>query len=60
MSDIIIKADGLTKKFPLDSGFFARQDRFVYAVSDVSFEIGRGKTYGLVGESGSEIGRAHV
>lgn len=53
MSDIIIKADGLTKKFPLDSGFFARQDRFVYAVNDVSFEIGRGKTYGLVGESGS-------
>lgn len=53
MPDIIIKAQNLTKKFPLDSGFFARQDRFVYAVNDVSFEIGRGKTYGLVGESGS-------
>lgn len=53
MSDIIIKACNLTKKFPLGSGFFARQDRFVYAVNGVSFEIGRGKTYGLVGESGS-------
>lgn len=53
MSDIIIKAQNLTKKFPLDSGFFSRQDRFVYAVNDVSFEIERGKTYGLVGESGS-------
>lgn len=53
MSDIIIQAQNLTKKFPLDSGFFSRQDRFVYAVNDVSFEIERGKTYGLVGESGS-------
>lgn len=53
MSDIIIKAQNLTKKFPLDSGFFSRQDRFVYAVNNVSFEIERGKTYGLVGESGS-------
>lgn len=53
MSDFVIKAENLTKKFPLDSGFFSKQDRFVYAVNDVSFEIEKGKTYGLVGESGS-------
>ncbi|MBQ3966343.1 MAG: ABC transporter ATP-binding protein [Treponema sp.] len=52
MSDYIIQADHLTKRFTLDAGFFARQNRFVYAVNDVSFGIERGKTYGLVGESG--------
>lgn len=52
MSDFIIQADHLTKKFTLDAGFFAKNDRFVYAVNDVSFGIERGKTYGLVGESG--------
>ena len=52
MPDFIIQADHLTKKFTLDAGFFARNDRFVYAVNDVSFGIERGKTYGLVGESG--------
>lgn len=52
MSDYIIEAEGLTKRFTLDAGFFARGDRFVYAVNDLSFGIERGKTYGLVGESG--------
>ena len=52
MSDFIIQAEHLTKKFTLDAGFFAKNDRFVYAVNDVSFGIERGKTYGLVGESG--------
>ncbi|MBQ7159248.1 MAG: ABC transporter ATP-binding protein [Treponema sp.] len=52
MTDYIIQADHLTKRFTLDAGFFAKNDRFVYAVNDVSFGIERGKTYGLVGESG--------
>lgn len=52
MADSILKVQNLTKRFTLDAGFFARQDKFVYAVNDVSFEIERGKTYGLVGESG--------
>ena len=52
MSDYIIQAQHLTKKFTLGAGFFAKNDRFVYAVNDVSFGIERGKTYGLVGESG--------
>lgn len=51
-SDNIIEIKNLTKRFTLDSGFFARKDRFVYAVNDVSFSIKRGETYGLVGESG--------
>lgn len=52
MSDFIIQAEHLTKKFSLGAGFFAKKDRFVYAVNDVSFGIEKGKTYGLVGESG--------
>ena len=51
-TDYIIAAEHLTKRFTLNAGFFAKNDRFVYAVNDVSFGIERGKTYGLVGESG--------
>ena len=52
MSDYILEAVNLTKKFALEAGLFARKDRFVYAVNDVTLGIERGKTYGLVGESG--------
>lgn len=52
MEDFIIEARGLRKSFALGAGFFARADRRVYAVNDVSFGIARGRTYGLVGESG--------
>lgn len=51
--DLIIQIKNLTKKFSLESGFFARKDKFVYALNNVSFEIERGTTYGIVGESGS-------
>ncbi|MCQ2248003.1 MAG: ABC transporter ATP-binding protein [Treponema sp.] len=51
-NDTVISACGLKKRFGLDAGFFARTDRHVYAVNDVSFDLHRGKTYGLVGESG--------
>ena len=52
MSDFVIEARNLMKTFSLDAGFFAKANRKVYAVNDVSFGIERGKTYGLVGESG--------
>lgn len=52
MSDFILEAKNLMKTFSLDAGFFAKADKKVYAVNDVSFGIERGKTYGLVGESG--------
>ena len=52
MSGYVLKAEHLTKKFSLAAGFFARQDKFVYAVNDAGFEIEKGRTYGLVGESG--------
>ncbi len=48
----VIKAEHLSKQFTLEAGAFARSDKIVYAVNDVSFSIRRGETYGLVGESG--------
>src|SRR5881394_724305 len=48
----LLKVDSLKVWFPVRSGFFSREKRFVRAVDDVSFEIAPGETLGLVGESG--------
>jgi oligopeptide/dipeptide ABC transporter ATP-binding protein len=48
----VLTVANLKKRFNLEAGFFARFGRFVYAVNDVSFSIGKNETYGLVGESG--------
>lgn len=48
----MIRIDSLEKRYPLSAGFFARDDRFVYAVNGISLTIGDGEVYGLVGESG--------
>ncbi|MDR3190547.1 MAG: ATP-binding cassette domain-containing protein [Lactobacillaceae bacterium] len=59
----LVKIDNLQIHYPLRSGFFNRITDYVYAVDGVSFEIEAGKTYGLIGESGSgksTIGKAIV
>src|SRR5207237_9556240 len=48
---IILEVKGLNKTFFLKEGLFGK--RAVPAVRDVSFRLPRGKTLGLVGESGS-------
>ncbi len=48
----LLQAQGLTKLFPVESGLFARSKSCVHAVDDVTLEIRRGETLGLVGESG--------
>ena len=48
----LLKVDQLTKHFPVRGGLFLRTVGHVHAVDDVSFEIRRGETLGLVGESG--------
>lgn len=48
----MIRLTSLEKRYPLQAGFFARNDRFVYAVNGVSLTIADGEVYGLVGESG--------
>ncbi|MDH6261942.1 oligopeptide/dipeptide ABC transporter ATP-binding protein [Bradyrhizobium sp. BR13661] len=61
MSIPLLQVNDLKKHFPVKKGLFGRQTEFVYAVDGVSFEIARGETLSLVGESGcgkSTVGRA--
>jgi len=58
--EILLEVRGLKKHFPIHTGVFSRVSDYVYAVDGVSFEIARGETLGLVGESGcgkSTVGR---
>ena len=48
----IVEVKNLKKYFPITAGIFQRVIGHIKAVDDVSFVIPRGKTVGLVGESG--------
>jgi len=47
-----LKIKNLVKEFPIRKGFFSKQVGSVHAVNNISFEIKKGETLGLVGESG--------
>jgi len=53
----VIKAENLTKYFPLSKGFvetlLSRKQAFVHAVDGINFEVRQKEVFGLAGESGS-------
>lgn len=52
MSEVLLKVKHLKKYFPIRQGIMQNVVGQVKAVDDVNFEIYRGETFGLVGESG--------
>jgi oligopeptide transport system ATP-binding protein len=52
MDEALLRVKDLTKHFPIRGGLFSREVGRVHAVDGVGFEIERGETLGLVGESG--------
>jgi peptide/nickel transport system ATP-binding protein/oligopeptide transport system ATP-binding protein len=51
-NETLVRVENLKKYFPVRAGVMQRVVAQVQAVDDVSFEIRRGETLGLVGESG--------
>ena len=48
----LLIVNGLTKHFPIRTGFAGRRTGTVHAVDDVSFQVRKGEVLGVVGESG--------
>jgi len=63
IGDVVLSARNLVKDFPVTRGALQRKVGAVSAVADVSFDIRKGETLGIVGESGcgkTTIGRMLV
>lgn len=61
--EVLVEVRNLKTYYPSRTGFFNQKVDWVKAVDDVSFEIRRGETFGLVGESGcgkTSLGRSII
>lgn len=59
--DVLLQVNDLRKYFPVERNFFGKPIRFLKAVDGISFTLKKGKTLGIVGESGcgkSTMGRS--
>jgi oligopeptide/dipeptide ABC transporter ATP-binding protein len=59
-TDALVRVEHLSAHFPVRSGFFGRPSAWIRAVDEVSLDIRKRETLGLVGESGcgkSTLGR---
>ena len=63
MSNVILSVEDLKTHFPVREGIFKRSSKSVLALDGVSFQIKKGETLGIVGESGcgkTTLGRTIV
>ena len=59
MTTPILEVKGLTKRFPIQKGWF-QKNSYVHAVNGIDLAVSKGETLGIVGESGcgkSTLGR---
>ncbi len=63
MNDTILSVEDLKTHFPVRAGLFSKSRKSVFALDGVTFDVARGETLGIVGESGcgkTTLGRTIV
>lgn len=51
-NDIVLEVRDLTKHYPIKKGLLGKAAAYVHALEGVSFDVHRGETFAIVGESG--------